>query len=251
MLSDKEQLRYARHLLVEHIAEAGQVKLKQAKVVIVGVGGLGCPAALYLTAAGVGELTLIEHDKIELSNLQRQILYKTNHLKRSKVEVAQQQLGATNPEIKINAINQSVFNSNFTSLIQNADVVLDCTDNFKTRYFINQACVDNKVPLVTAAAIAGNGQLMAFNLRDENSPCYACLFPEPEPNEESQAGLNCATAGVISPLLGVMGSLQALETMKLILGQTKSAGKLTSFDAWQLSFSQIGLRKAKSCKCCN
>ncbi len=248
MLSEKEQLRYSRHLLLDKIGAKGQESLKQAKVLIVGMGGLGCPAAQYLAASGIGHLVLLDHDHIELSNLQRQVIYKTNHIKRQKVDVAQLQLNASNPEIKITALNKSVLELDLTSLLADIDVVLDCTDNIDTRYSINAACVQVKVPLVTAAATAGNGQLMVFDFKQADSPCYQCMFPN---LKEQESGLNCSNAGVISPLLGVMGSMQALETIKLIVGLEQDKCKLTLFDAWTSSFNQINLKRSKNCPSCS
>ncbi|MCU4674996.1 HesA/MoeB/ThiF family protein [Catenovulum sp. 2E275] len=245
-LSSQEQLRYSRHLLLDKIGEAGQLKLKKSHVVIVGCGGLGCPAALYLAASGVGELTLIDADNIELSNLQRQILYKTNHLKRSKVQTAANQLQALNPEIKLNTIENTVENADFSALINTADIVLDCTDNAASRYFINRACWQQQVALVSGAAIRGEGQLMVFNFSEQSSPCYQCVYPD-----LSEENLNCSNAGVVSPVLGIIGSMQALEAIKLLVDKKSSQqNKLLCFDAWQMSFHQFNLIADEHCKIC-
>lgn len=245
-LSNQETLRYSRHLLLAKIGQAGQLKLKQARVIIVGAGGLGCPAALYLAASGVGTLTLIDPDTIEISNLQRQILYKTNHVKRGKTQTAANQLQALNPEIKINAIEKSVEQCNFDCLLDSADMVLDCTDNASSRYFINQACQKNKTPLISGAAIRGEGQLMVFDFANNNSPCYQCIYPD-----LTEEGLNCSNAGVLAPVLGIMGSMQALEAIKLITqGASSQTNKLLCFDAWQMSFHQFGLTPDENCRIC-
>lgn len=247
-LSGQESLRYSRHLLLGKVGESGQLKLKNAHVVIVGAGGLGSPSALYLAASGIGKITIIDPDKIEISNLQRQVLYKTNHVKREKAQVAAQQLQALNPEIQIQAIVAEVEKANFSALIKAADAVLDCTDNAKTRYFVNTACVNAKVPLITAAAIRGEGQLMVFNYKQQTSPCYHCVFPDLTDND---AGLTCSNSGVLSPLLGIMGSMQALECIKLLLNPAEYLNnKLLCFDAWQLSFNQFNLSADPECKIC-
>ncbi|WP_111977636.1 HesA/MoeB/ThiF family protein [Algibacillus agarilyticus] len=245
-LSNKEQVRYSRHLLVKNIGEQGQIKLKQSRILIVGVGGLGCAAAQYLAASGVGQITLIDHDIIELSNLQRQVLYKTNHLKASKVQTARNQLLAANPEIKINIIEKSILNVDLPEQLSAVDLVLDCTDNVETRRFINQACVNAKVKLVSASAINGQGQLISFDFNKPDMPCYLCLFPDAE-----ESALNCSNAGVLSPLLGVMGSLQATETIRLLLGMADNLGQLTLYDAWQMDFKRFNVRKNTNCSCCH
>ncbi|AWB65341.1 molybdopterin-synthase adenylyltransferase MoeB [Saccharobesus litoralis] len=244
-LNNKEQVRYSRHLLLSKIGESGQLAFKNARILIVGVGGLGCSAAQYLAASGVGHITLIDHDHIELSNLQRQVLYKTNHLKASKVQTARNQLLAANPEIQVEAIEKSILDVDLAAQLQATDIVLDCTDNAQTRSVINQACFTAGVKLVSASGINGQGQLVSFDFAKENSPCYACLFPE-----AMDTGLNCSNAGVISPLLGIMGSLQATECLRLILGMTENLARLTLVDVWQMDFKQFKLVKNKNCPCC-
>lgn len=245
-LTVQEELRYSRHLLLDKIGESGQLKLKQARVVIVGAGGLGCPAALYLAASGVGSLTLIDPDKIEISNLQRQILYKTNHVKRGKTQIAANQLQALNPEINITAIEKPVEQTDFETLLSQADMVLDCTDNAKSRYFINQACWQTKTPLISGAAIRGEGQLMVFDFANNQGPCYQCIYPDLAEEE-----LNCSNAGVLAPVLGIMGSMQALEAIKIITQNTSNQiNKLLCFDAWQMSFHQIALTADNNCQIC-
>ena len=245
-LSDQEFLRYNRHVMVSQIGDKGQVALKNAKMVIIGMGGLGCPVAQYLTASGVGELTLIDHDVIEVSNLQRQILYSTPDVGKAKVQVAQHSLQSLNPLISIKTIQQSVFDIDIQHCIEDVDVVLDCTDSPETRHYINQACVQAKTKLVTASAIQGQGQLISFDFALPESPCYQCLFPE-----QGRQAVNCSSAGVLSPALGVMGSMQAVQAVNLILGKTESLNKLLVFDAWQLQFNSFKVNRDPNCSCCS
>ena len=244
-LTGPEFIRYNRHIMVDKIAEQGQVKLKNSKVLIIGMGGLGCPAAQYLVASGVGELTLVDHDEIEISNLQRQVLYTTEDVGKAKVEVAKRQLSALNPHCRIDAIKDSVFYVDLSLILADIDVVLDCTDSAKTRKFINQEAQHAGVFLVSASAIQGSGQLVSFDFSIPSSPCYACIFPDSE--EQTQ---NCSTAGVLSPLLGVMGSLQATETIRLLLGMNNNLNKLMLFDAWGMETRNFGIKKSSNCDVC-
>ena len=245
-LSDKEFMRYNRHIMVDKIGEQGQLTFKHAKVAIVGIGGLGCPAAQYLVASGIGHLILIDHDHIELSNLQRQILFSTEDIGRSKAATAQKKLQPLNPHCQITALTQSVFDTELDVLLDDVDLVLDCTDNPNTRQFINQACVDSGVKLVSASAIQGAGQMISFDFSTPDSPCYQCLFSDvdEQPN-------NCQTSGVFSPLLGVMGSLQATEALRLLLGITNNLNKLMLFDAFGMEIRQFKVAKDSQCRCCN
>lgn len=244
-LSDKEFLRYNRHIMVSQIGEQGQNKFKQAKILIVGMGGLGCPAAQYLVASGAGKVTLVDHDIIELSNLQRQVLFNSDDIGKPKAQVAKHKLMRLNPNSEINAIEKSIFDVDLALLLDDMDIVLDCTDNPKTRRFINQACVDSGVKLVSASAIQGSGQLISFDFSIPSSPCYHCLFSD---IEETQ--LNCQTAGVFSPLLGVMGSLQATETLRLLLGKSDNLNKLMLFDAFGMEVQKFSVNKDPNCDCC-
>lgn len=175
-LSDKEQLRYSRHLMLKEVGLEGQLKLKTAHIVVVGAGGLGSPALLYLAAAGIGELTLLDDDKVELSNLQRQVLYKVNHLGQDKVSAAGKVLSSLNNQIKINTVNAKLSADNAQKVFSGATLVLDCSDNFSTRYVVNRQCLALAIPLVSGASIASEGQLMCFDFRQPQSPCYGCLF---------------------------------------------------------------------------
>ena len=207
--SDDEVERYARHLVLREVGGPGQQKLKAASVLIVGAGGLGAPAALYLAAAGVGSLTLVDADTVSLSNLQRQVIFLTNDIGRSKVETAAQRLGALNPEIEIEAIDEKITEANAAELIAGHDLVLDGTDNFQTRFIVNAACVAEGVPLVTGAIGRWTGQVAIF----EGQPCYRCLVPEIPPDAET-----CVAVGVVGALAGVIGSMMALEAVKHLTG---------------------------------
>jgi len=245
VLSDKEQIRYSRQLMLKEVGFGGQEKLKKSKVLIIGVGGLGCPAALYLAASGIGEITLVDADKVELTNLQRQILYKINHLGQAKTQAAKKSLASLNNEIIINTVNERLSSDNAQNLIGSADVVLDCSDNFTTRYLVNSHCVSLEKVLISAAAIATKGQLMAFDNRQKGNGCYQCIF---EPSEQ-QAALNCENSGVLSPLLGVMGSMQATQALNYILGHMHS-NQFISFDALTFEQQKISFSANPDCDIC-
>lgn len=244
-LTDQQFIRYNRHVMADNIGELGQLNIIKTRVIIIGMGGLGCPAAQYLAASGVGHLTLIDHDNIETSNLQRQILYTTQDIGKLKATAAQSHLQRLNPLITINAINQSIFDLNLPELFNKADIVLDCTDNADTRHVINSTAHSTKIKLVSASAIQGQGQLVSFDFSNPQSPCYECLFPK-RPSQN----LNCSTSGVFSPLLGVMGSLQAMEALRLILQQNTNLNYLFTFDAWGMQVNKLKLTRDKSCQCC-
>ncbi|WP_404342394.1 HesA/MoeB/ThiF family protein [Pseudoalteromonas mariniglutinosa] len=245
LLSDKEQLRYSRHLILKDVGLAGQLALKAAHVVVVGAGGLGSPALLYLAAAGVGKLTLLDDDKVALSNLQRQVLYKVNHLGQSKASAAGKVLSSLNNQIAIIPVAEKLTADNASQYLQQADLVLDCSDNFATRYLINKHCLALKKPLIAAAAIATDGQLMCFDFRQENSPCYGCVFA----NTGAQSALNCENAGVISPLLGVMGSMQSLLAINMLLGHQQGS-LFIHFDGLSLSQRHFKLTPDTECAEC-
>ncbi len=231
--------------MLSEIGPDGQLKLKQAKILIIGIGGLGSPAALYLAAAGIGELTLVDDDSVELTNLQRQILFKVNHLGQDKVKAAQKNLTSLNKEIKIKPITARLSADNANALIQHADLVLDCSDNFTTRYLVNEIChLESKV-LISGAAVGTQGQLMVFDNRQPDLGCYQCIFPP----SQMQTSLNCQTAGVYGPLLGVIGSMQALHAMNIILGHTEG-NQFISFDGLTLKQINIQLSKNSDCEIC-
>ncbi|MEZ7206386.1 ThiF family adenylyltransferase [Pseudoalteromonas sp. DY56-GL79] len=243
-LNDKERLRYSRHLLLKEVGEQGQLALKQAHVAVVGCGGLGSPALFYLAASGIGKLTFVDDDDVELSNLQRQILYKVNHLGQQKSKAAAKVLASLNNEITLVPMNARLTDKNVVELLRDADIVLDCSDNFTTRYLLNRYCYQASKVLIAGAAIATQGQLMCFDFRAK-SPCYACVFPE-----GSQTSVeNCDNFGVISPLLGVIGAQQALLTINVLLGHHQGSVFCT-LDGMSLQQKQYGLSKNPECDCC-
>lgn len=246
-LDDQQLLRYSRHILLDPIGILGQEQILQAHVLIVGVGGLGCPAALYLTAAGVGHLTLADGDIVDTTNLQRQILHPTAHVGMAKALSAKTALSAVNPEVDIEAVCTHLSGSLLNKHIQAADVILDCSDNFETRYAINQACVHYHKPLVSGAALRFDGQIAAFDLRLSESPCYHCLFPDGEPSES----VRCATMGVFAPLTGIIGSMQAAEALKIISGAGQALlGQLLLLNSLDLSWRRHSFARDPACLVC-
>ncbi len=214
---------------------------------MVGAGGLGCPAALYLAASGVGKLTIADADSVDLTNLQRQILYRTDSVGAKKVDEARKTLAAMNPDVEIVPLAMRVQGNDVERLVAAADVVLDCSDNFATRHALNRACVRQRKPLVSGAAIRFDGQLMVFDLRAEDAPCYACLFPEEGEVEEVQ----CSTMGVLAPLTGTIGAMQALEAVKLLAGAGETpCGQLTLFDAKASELRSVRVQKDPRCAVC-
>ena len=247
MLSDEELLRYSRQILMPEFDIAGQEKLKTARVLVVGAGGLGCPVALYLGAAGVGHLTLVDDDTIELANLQRQIAFEQQWLGESKAERLAGRVRELNPEVSVTPVNQRVAGEDLQRLVQDASLVLDCTDNFATRFALNRACVAARVPLVSGAAIRGEGQLSVYDARQPESPCYHCLY-----EEEGSEDLTCSEAGVIAPLVGMIGSAQAMEAIKVISGVGEPlVGRLLILDAWQMRWREMKLAKDPGCPVCS
>ena len=246
MLSDDELLRYSRHLLLEDVGETGQEALKKANVLIIGMGGLGSPASLYLAAAGIGHLVLSDFDNIEVSNLQRQITYQSDDIGESKVEVTKRKLQQINPDIKVRSINKAMPEEQLTMELTMADLVLDCTDNMATRQMINKACVNAKVPLIVGAAIRLEGQLMFFDHSQADSSCYHCLFPDLE-----EQTLNCSNSGIIGPVVGTIGTLQALEAIKYFVGLPSGIkNKLKLFDGKSLDWQTFAINKDPKCTVC-
>ncbi|RWR02531.1 molybdopterin-synthase adenylyltransferase [[Pantoea] beijingensis] len=245
MLNDNDFLRYSRQLLLEEFGIEGQQKLQQSSVLIVGLGGLGSPAALYLAAAGVGKLLLADDDTLHISNLQRQILFRTDEVGQSKVALAQKQLQALNPQIEVIALEQRMDETTLTTAIQQADLVLDCSDNMATRHAINAACVTNDTSLVSGSAVGFSGHLMVIT-PPWRQGCYRCLWPDDVEPER-----NCRTAGVLGPVVGVIGTLQALEALKLLAGHPSALnGKLRLFDGYQHSWRTLDLERAPHCEIC-
>jgi len=245
-MNDEQLLRYSRQILLPQCGIEGQQKLLNAHVLIIGLGGLGSPIAMYLASAGIGELTLVDYDEVELSNLQRQILHRTENIKQPKVESARQNLLQLNPEIKINCINEKLDGNQLGELVSNVLIVVDATDNFETRFAINKACVKNKTPLVSGAAIRMEGQVSVFDMRKDDSPCYRCLYDEDGGEAES-----CSENGVMAPMVGIIGSIQAMETIKLIsdIGETLT-GKLLITDSIYQEWRTMKLKKDPNCPIC-
>jgi molybdopterin/thiamine biosynthesis adenylyltransferase len=246
-MNDQQLLRYSRHILLNEIGIEGQQRLLDARALIIGLGGLGSPAALYLAAGGVGQLTLCDHDSVELSNLQRQVIHRTSTLGQPKVLSAQAALRDINPEVECIALDVRADAEHLRGLVAKADVVLDCSDNFATRYAVNQACLSRRKPLVSGAAIRFDGQVAVFDFRDADAPCYNCLFPE----DSLAAELRCATTGVFAPLVGIIGTLQAAEALKLLIGMERGlSGKLLTLNALDMSVMRSTLHKDPACSAC-
>ncbi len=244
-MNDDQLLRYSRQIMLPQVDIEGQERLLAAKILIIGAGGLGSPAALYLAAAGVGSLVIYDDDEVDLSNLQRQITHYTDDIGTDKVISTQETLNKINPEVKVRAVKQRLEGSKLEQEVDAADVVLDCSDNFTTRFAINAACVQYKTALVSGAAIRFDGQVSVFNAA-ENAPCYNCLYAET--GEELQ---NCALNGVISPLTGIIGSIQALEAMKLVMGIGEAlTGRLLLLDGLSMQWNEMKLRKNSACPTC-
>ncbi|MFJ3054204.1 molybdopterin-synthase adenylyltransferase MoeB [Pseudomonas nitroreducens] len=246
MLTDNELLRYSRQILLPQIDVDGQLRLKESRVLIVGLGGLGAPVALYLAAAGVGELHLADFDTVDLTNLQRQIIHDTDSVGVSKVDSAIARLTAVNPDVTLVAHRQALDADSLDAAVAAVDLVLDCCDNFGTREAVNASCVAAKKPLVSGAAIRLEGQLSVFDSRREESPCYHCLY-----GHGSEAELTCSEAGVVGPLVGLVGSLQALEALKLLAGFGEPlVGRLLLIDALGSRFRELRVKRDPQCAVC-
>ncbi len=245
-LSDNELLRYSRQILLSQIDVAGQLRLKNSRVLIVGLGGLGSPVALYLAAAGVGELHLADFDTVDLTNLQRQIIHDSDSLGLSKVGSAAKRLCALNPEVAVQLYPAGLDADSLGAAVSAVDLVLDCSDNFGTREAVNAACVELGKPLVSGAAIRLEGQLAVFDPRRVDSPCYHCLY-----GHGSEAELTCSEAGVVGPLVGLVGSLQALEALKLLAGFGEPlVGRLLLIDAVGSRFRELRVKRDPACSVC-
>ena len=246
MLSDDELLRYSRQILLRQVDIEGQLKLKQSRVLIVGLGGLGSPVALYLAAAGVGELHLADFDQLDLTNLQRQIAHDTPSVGLHKVDSAMARLSALNPLVKLVPHRAAMNADTLGAAVAGVDLVLDCTDNFAVREAVNAACVAAVKPLVSGAAIRLEGQLSVFDPRVESSPCYHCLY-----GHGTEAELTCSEAGVLGPVVGVVGSLQALEAIKLLVGFGEPLiGRLLLVDALSSRFRELKVKRDLACAVC-
>jgi molybdopterin/thiamine biosynthesis adenylyltransferase len=246
-VTDDELLRYSRHILLPEIGVEGQERLLASHALVIGAGGLGSPVALYLAGAGVGHITLVDHDTVDITNLQRQIAHRQASVGRPKVESARQRMLEMNPLAQICTLQEMADAARLHDLVAQADVVLDCSDNFSTRQAVNAACVTHRVPLVSGAAIGFDGQISVYDSRDPQAPCYACVFPPETPLEE----VRCAIMGVFAPLVGIIGSMQAAEALKLLTGTGRSlAGKLQMLDGRSMEWNEIRLGRQAACPVC-
>ncbi|MGH8715031.1 MAG: HesA/MoeB/ThiF family protein [Casimicrobiaceae bacterium] len=246
-MDDAQLLRYSRHVLLPELGVEAQQRIARAHALIVGVGGLGNPAAQFLAAAGVGTLTLVDADHVDLTNLQRQILFATDDIGRPKVDAARARIAAVNPEVRVECVAQRVGALELAPLVAAADVVLDCSDNFATRHAVNRACVAARKPLVSGAAIRFDGQIAVFDARDPAYPCYHCLFGDGDELEETR----CAVMGVFAPLVGIAGATQAAEALKLIaLAGRSLAGRLLLVDTLTMEWREVRVLKDPACPVC-
>lgn len=246
-MTDDQLLRYSRHILLDDLGVEGQQRILDTHALVIGAGGLGSPAALYLASAGIGKLTLVDDDTVDFTNLQRQILHTQARVGVAKAESGRQALAAINPEINIIPCQQRLSGQALADAVATADLVLDCTDNFATRHAINRACVQHRKPLVSGAAIRFDGQISVYDLRRDDAPCYHCLFPEAEDVEE----VRCATMGVFAPLTGIIGCMQAAEALKLAAGIGESlSGRLLLLEALSMTWRNIRFRQDADCPVC-
>ena len=252
-LDDTQRLRYSRHLLLDEWSEEAQERLLASHALVIGAGGLGAPALMYLASAGVGRITVVDHDTVDLTNLQRQIAHTTDRVGQAKAESARQALAQLNPAVQVQAVAQAADAALLATWVPQADVVLDCTDLFDTRHLINRACREAGVPLVSAAALRFDGQISVYDPRNPLSPCYACLFPPDAPPEEAR----CALLGVFAPLVGMMGVMQAGEAIKLLAGlgasagQMSLAGRLLMVDGRNWQVTALSVRRDPACPVCS
>jgi molybdopterin-synthase adenylyltransferase len=247
-MNDDQLLRYSRHILLDEIGVEGQQKILAGHALVIGAGGLGSPVALYLGTAGVGRITLVDHDTVDLTNLQRQIAHNLARVGMAKAESARLAVAAINPDVQLQPVVQRADAAFLDAAVAAADVVLDCSDNFQTRQAVNAACVKHRKPLVAGAAIGFDGQISVYDTRDAKAPCYACIFP-PEATFEEVA---CATMGVFAPLVGIIGTMQAAEALKLLAGIGSSlAGRLQMLDARTMEWTEIRMGRQAACPVCS
>lgn len=246
-MTDDQLLRYSRHILLDAIGIDGQERILATHALIIGAGGLGSPVALYLASAGIGRITLVDDDTVDFTNLQRQILHVQSRVGMAKAESGKQALTAINPTVDVVPVQKRLAGAELDALVATADIVLDCTDNFSTRHAINRACVHHRKPLVSGAAIRFDGQISVYDQRRDDAPCYHCLFPEAEDIEE----VRCAVMGVLAPLTGIIGSMQATEALKLAAGIGQSLnGRLLLLDALDMEWRSVKFRKDPDCAVC-
>ena len=246
-MNDDQLLRYSRHILLDELGIEGQRRLLKSHALVIGAGGLGSPVALYLGTAGVGRITIVDDDVVDVTNLQRQIAHDLSRVGQPKAESARRTILAINPQVQVLAVTQRADAALLDVLVRDADVVLDCSDNFRTRQAVNAACVVHRKPLVSGAAIGFDGQVSVYDTRVDGAPCYACVFPPDATLEE----VRCATMGVFAPLVGIIGTLQAAEALKLMAGIGSSlAGRLQMLDARIMEWTQIEVQRASECSVC-
>jgi molybdopterin/thiamine biosynthesis adenylyltransferase len=249
-VNDDQLLRYSRHILLDEIGIEGQQRLLSAHALVIGAGGLGSPVALYLGTAGVGRISLVDHDSVDVTNLQRQIAHNLARVGTPKATSAQAAIAAINPDVQVTPLIERVNPeqaARLDALVASADVVIDCSDNFRTRHAVNAACVTQRKPLVSGAAIGFDGQISVYDTRLPEAPCYACVFPPESTFEEVQ----CATMGVFAPLVGIIGTMQAAEALKLLAGIGSSlAGRLQMLDARSMEWTEIRLPRQAACAVC-
>ncbi|WP_423192773.1 HesA/MoeB/ThiF family protein [Cupriavidus sp. H18C2] len=246
-MNDDQLLRYSRHILLDELGIEGQERLLAGHALVIGAGGLGAAALPYLASAGVGRITIVDDDAVDLTNLQRQILHTTANVGRPKVESAREGLLRINPDIAVQTVARRVGDAELDALVANATVVLDCCDNFATRQAVNRACLKHRKPLVSGAALRFDGQVSVYDLRDPEAPCYGCLFPPSEPAPEAA----CATMGVFAPLVGMVGTVQAAEALKLLTGVGQTlAGRLLMVNAMTMEWTTMRLARTAGCEVC-
>lgn len=245
---DNELLkRYSRHIMLPQLDYEGQLKLTESRALIIGAGGLGSPVAMYLASSGIGQIVIVDFDHIEMSNLQRQILHGTNDIGRAKVDSAKDTLNELNPEIEVTAINKRLEEDELREQVKLADIVLETTDNFQSRFLLNRICVEEKTPLVSGSVIRFEGQLSTFRCDIPESPCYHCLY-----KESDELGETCTQNGVLAPVVGVIGSVQATEAIKVLTGLgTDLSGRLIMFDAITMEWRELKLKKDPNCPVCS
>ncbi len=246
-MNDEQLLRYSRHILLDEIGIEGQEKILASRALVIGAGGLGSPVSYYLASAGVGKITLVDNDTIDLTNLQRQILHTTDRVGRPKAESGKMTMAQINPEVEVVALQERADGERLNELVRYADIVLDCTDNFATRHAINRSCVTNKIPLVSGGAVMFDGQISVYDMRFDDAPCYSCLFPE----NEQFPDIHCSIMGVFAPLVGIIGASQATEALKLLAGVGQSLqGRLLMLNARTMEWSSIGFSQNPECPVC-
>ena len=246
-MNDDQLLRYSRHILLDEVGVEGQQRLLDSHALVVGAGGLGSPVALYLGTAGVGRITIVDHDAVDLTNLQRQIAHNLERVGHPKAESARDAIAAINPEVLVRPLVLRADAQELDELVRGADVVVDCCDNFATRHAINRACFAHGKPLVSGAAIRFDGQVSVFDARSESSPCYACVFPPDQSFEETR----CAVMGVFAPLVGIIGAMQASEALRLLAGVgTSLAGRLQMLDGRTMEWTEMRVRRDPACRVC-